>query len=81
LRLVIVVAEHRIHAEFGRQRRDLLHRIAMPHDQVAAQLRQFGIHFGNAGVDEIDAAVARGSTSGWWYRRQKRNTPCRLLQA
>ena len=57
LRLVVAVGEHRVHLQFGGQAHDFVGGDGVAHDQVASQLAQLGIEFGQAGVDELDAAI------------------------
>ena len=58
--LVVVVRVHRAHAEFARERRNRVARARVADDQAAAALAQRGVQFGDARVDELDAAVLGG---------------------
>jgi hypothetical protein len=58
--LVVAVGEHGLHVELARQRRYLLHRRRMPHDEPAAQRAQLGLELHQRFADELHAPVGTG---------------------
>jgi hypothetical protein len=60
LGLVVAVGEHGLHVELARQRRNLVHRHGMPHDEPAAQPAQLGLQLDQRFADELHAPVGAG---------------------
>jgi len=55
--LVVMVAEHGLHAELSGQPRDLVHRAAVAHDERAAMPAQVLVQHLQSAEDELDAPV------------------------